>query len=63
MKIGRAFEGATQMYSASFFTTRLGHAALLSIVAMLAMNVVALNARLDAASTSYAAVPTAVELA
>jgi hypothetical protein len=53
----------TTMTIAPFFTTRLGRAALLSIVAMLAMNVVALDAQLHTAPADYAAVPSAVELA
>ena len=51
------------MYTRSFFTTSLGRASLLSIAAMLAMNVVALNAQLHAVPTAYAAAPLQVELA
>ena len=46
-----------------FVQTKLGRAAMLSIAAMLAMNVVALNAQLGAVSGTYAAAPAQVELA
>ena len=46
-----------------FFKTKLGHAALLSTAAMLAMNIVALNSQLYALPVAYAAAPYAVELA
>ena len=58
----RQFEGKT-MFDRKFFQSRLGTAAMLSIAAMLAMNVVALNAQLSAVPGAYAAVPTQVELA
>jgi len=51
------------MFDRKFFQSRLGAAAMLSIAAMLAMNVVALNAQLSAVPGAYAAVPTQVELA
>ena len=51
------------MYTASFFRTRLGLASLLSIVGMLGMNVVALNAQKAAVPAAYASAPIEVELA
>ncbi|HUQ13195.1 MAG TPA: hypothetical protein VM055_02865 [Novosphingobium sp.] len=51
------------MYDRKFFQSKLGHAAVLSIVAMLAMNLLALNAQLHAVPSAYAAVSTQVELA
>lgn len=51
------------MFNRKFFQSKVGHAAMLSIAAMLAMNVVALNAQLGAVPHAYAAVTTQVELA
>ena len=52
------------MFDRQFFHSKLGKAAALSVVAMLAMNIVALNAQLHAVPTAYAAsVQTSVELA
>ena len=56
------FEGKT-MFDRKFFQSKLGHTAMLSIAAMLAMNVVALNAQLGAVPGTYAAAPAQVELA
>lgn len=58
----RNFEGQT-MFDRKFFQSKLGTAAMLSIAAMLGMNVVALNAQLSAVPTAYATAPTVVELA
>jgi hypothetical protein len=54
---------APTMYHPSFFRTKLGRAAVVSIAAMLAMNVVALNAQLHAIPTAYASGSPMVELA
>ena len=51
------------MFDRKFFQSKLGNAAMLSIAAMLGMNVVALNAQLGAVSHAYASAPTQVELA
>jgi len=52
------------MFDRRFFSSKLGKSALLSIAAMLAMNIVALNAQLHAVPTAYAAAAqTTVELA
>ena len=52
------------MFDRHFLHSKLGKSAILSIAAMLAMNIVALNAQLHAVPTAYAAAaPTAVELA
>jgi len=52
------------MFDHQFFGSKLGKAALLSIAAMLAMNLFALNAQLHAVPAAYAAAaPTSVELA
>lgn len=52
------------MFDRQFFHSKLGKAAALSVVAMLAMNIVALNAQLHAVPSAYAAsVQTTVELA
>ena len=56
------FEGQT-MFDRKFFQSKLGTAAMLSIAAMVGMNVVALNTQLGAVHGTYAAVPTQVELA
>ncbi|MDF8332359.1 hypothetical protein [Novosphingobium cyanobacteriorum] len=42
------------MYTASFFSTKLGRAALISILAMAAMNCFALTQQLNAAPQVYA---------
>ena len=56
-------EGKT-MFDRQFFQSKLGKAAALSVAAMLAMNIVALNAQLHAVPAAYAAAtPTLVELA
>ncbi len=51
------------MYDRKFFQSKLGNVAVLSIAAMLAMNVLALNAQLHAVPSAYAAVANQVELA
>ena len=51
------------MFDRKFFQSKLGHTAMLSIAAMLAMNVVALNAQMNAVPGTYAAASTQVELA
>ena len=51
------------MFDRQFFHSKLGRSAMLSIAAMLAMNIVALNAQLHAVPTVYAAAPVQVELA
>lgn len=52
------------MFQRQFFQSKLGKAAMLSVAAMLAMNIVALNAQLHAVPTAYAAAAqTTVELA
>ena len=52
------------MFDRHFLRSKLGKSALLSIAAMLAMNIVALNAQLHAVPAAYAAAtPTLVELA
>ena len=52
------------MLNRQFFQSKLGKAAVLSVAAMLAMNIVALNAQLDAVPAAYAAsAQTTVELA
>ena len=51
------------MFDRKFFQSKLGTAAMLSIVAMLGMNVVALNAQMASVPSAYASAPTAVELA
>ena len=56
-------KGLTTMFDRQFLHSKLGKSALLSIVAMLAMNFVALNAQLHAVPTVYAAAPVQVELA
>jgi len=55
-------EGMT-MFDRKFFQSKLGTAAMLSIAAMLGMNVVALNTQLGAVHGTYAAVSAQVELA
>ena len=56
------FEGKT-MFDRKFFQSKLGNTAMISIAAMLAMNVVALNTQLGAVSGTYVAAPAQVELA
>ena len=52
------------MFDRQFFRSKLGMAAALSVAAMLAMNIVALNAQLHAVPSAYAAsAQTTVELA
>jgi len=52
------------MFDRQFLTSKLGKAALVSIAATLAMNIVALNAQLSAVPMAYAAAAqTRVELA
>jgi len=52
------------MFDRRFLQSKLGQAAALSVAAMLAMNIVALNAQLSAVPTAYAAAArTTVELA
>ena len=52
------------MFDRQFFRSKLGKAAALSVAAMLAMNIVALNAQLHAVPSAYAAsAQTTVELA
>jgi hypothetical protein len=51
------------MFNRQFFRSTLGRASMLSIAAMLAMNVLALNAQLDAVPAAYAAAAIEVELA
>ena len=52
------------MFDRQFFQSKLGKAAMLSVAAMLAMNIVALNAQLHAVPAAFAAAtPAMVELA
>ncbi|MET0251122.1 MAG: hypothetical protein ABW203_02990 [Novosphingobium sp.] len=51
------------MYDRTFFRSQLGRTALLSIAAMVAMNIVALTEQLRAVPATYAAGTMAVELA
>ena len=52
------------MFDRQFFRSKLGKAAAFSVAAMLAMNIVALNAQLHAVPSAYAAsAQTTVELA
>jgi hypothetical protein len=51
------------MYDRKFFTTKLGRAAMLSILAMLAVNVVALDAHFGTAGSGDGASPTTTRAA